>query len=153
MATQLSGKRTVEALLVQAESIHQADEDWEGAIERYKEILMKSGAVDYTEVATPSQWRQVWMGLSRCFYELGIYDKAIDAGTAALEMNRHFPHVHTYVALAQSASGDHAKAVKTMKNAVLYEAPWSDLTVQVNKNLLQDLTNYNSHDALTKQRR
>jgi hypothetical protein len=148
MATQLSGKRTVEALLLRAESIHQADEDWEGAIELYKDIMRKTEGEDHNEVATASQWRQVWMGFSRCFYELGMYDNAIGAGMAALEMNRHFPHVHTYVALAQSASGDHAKAVKTMKNAVLYEAPWSDGTMQVNKKLLQDFTNTNSHDEM-----
>jgi hypothetical protein len=35
-----------------------------------------------------------------------------------------------------------------MKNAVLYEAPWSDGTMQVNKKLLQDFTNTNSHDEM-----
>jgi hypothetical protein len=36
MATQLSGKRTFKALLAQVEYIHQADGQWETAIEQYK---------------------------------------------------------------------------------------------------------------------
>lgn len=113
MATQLSGKRSVKALVFQAEAIHQADGDWERAIGLYKEILAQSYAVDHNELATPSDWRQVWMGFSRCFYELGEYEKSIEAGTAAIEMNRHFPQIHKYVALSQKASGDHTSAIKT----------------------------------------
>jgi len=140
MATQLSGKRTVEALLIQAESIHQVDEDWELAIGIYQEILMRTIEVDHSEIATSSQWRQVWMGLSRCYYELGVHDKAVGAGTAALEMNRHFPQVHRYVALAQRAMGDYTTAIKTVKAAILYEAPWCDDTIRFNKDLLREIS-------------
>ena len=48
---------------------------------------------------TGCQQRRVWMGLCRCFYEQGIYDKAIAAGDAVLEMNKHFPQAHKYIAL------------------------------------------------------
>jgi hypothetical protein len=138
ISTRLSGRRTVEILLLQAESIHQLDGDWDIALELYKEILMMSEGREHS-IATASQWRQVWMGLCRCYYELGIYDKAISAGSAALEMNRHFPQVHRYIALAHRARGDTAEAVKTMKQAVLYEAPWCDETIQFNKDLLRQL--------------
>jgi len=96
--------------------------------------------VDHREIATAPQWRQVWMGLSRCLYEIGMYDKAIGAGTMALEMNRHFPQVHRYVALAQRAKGDHVMAIKTLKAAVLYEAPWCDETIRSNKDLLREIS-------------
>lgn len=141
MATMLSGRRTVETLLLQAECIHQKDGDWVRAITLYQDILMRSDGQEHTDLATPSQWRQVWMGMSRCFYELGNYEKAIGAGTAAIEMNRHFPHIHKYVALSHKASGDRSLSIKMMKHAVLYEAPWSDETVELNKELLCQLLN------------
>ncbi len=81
------------------------------------------------------------MGFSRCYYELGQYDKAMNAGLMAIEMNRHFPQIHRYVALSQKASGDLSSAIKTMKHEVLYEAPWSEETMQFNNNLLRELIN------------
>ncbi|KAL7491315.1 hypothetical protein ACHAWT_002009 [Skeletonema menzelii] len=138
MATQLSGDRTVDSLLLQAEYIHQADENWEQALGIYHRILMASYEVeDHNDIATPPQWRQVYMGINRCSYMLGMYDKCISAGTAAVEMNRNFPQVHRYIALAHEANGDHAEAIKTMKHAILYEAPWCDVTLQLNKDLLR----------------
>jgi hypothetical protein len=134
MATQLSGKRTFDALLAQAECIHQVDGDWEIAIELYKELLMRD-----QDSATPPQFRQVWMGLSRCFYEMGVYELAIHSGMAALEMNRHFPQAHKYVALAQRASGDYDAAIATMTRAVLYEAPWEDKNLESNRALLKQV--------------
>jgi len=134
MVTQLSGKRTFDALLNQAEYIHQADGDWERAIALYRELLMRE-----QECATAPQWRQVWMGFSRCFYEMGEYDKAVGSGTAALQMNRHFPQAHKYVALAQKANGNHALAINTMKNAVLYETPWDDKNIEANRDLLRKI--------------
>lgn len=99
-------------------------EDWEGAKEVYIERMLKK-MTDPT-VGTPPQQRMMWMGLSRCTYHLGEYDKAVNAGTAAIEMNRHFPQVHKYVALSQRASGDLEAARRTMARAVNYETPWDD---------------------------
>ena len=138
MATQLSGDRTVDSLLLQAEYIHQADSNWEQALQIYRGILMASyGVEDHNDMATPSQWRQVWMGMSRCSFELEMYDECISAGTAALQMNRNFPQVHKYIALAHKAKGDYAVAIETMKHAILYEAPWCDVTIQSNKDMLR----------------
>jgi tetratricopeptide (TPR) repeat protein len=104
----------------------------EQSLFRHKELL---GERDQ-ESATPAEWRQVWMGFSRCFYEMGVYDMAINSGTAALEMNRHFPQAHKYIALALKASGDYDTAIATMTRAVLYEAPWDDKNLELNKALL-----------------
>lgn len=135
MATMASGKSTFEARLLQAEYIHQEDGDWDLALAKYMELVMRG-----EEAGTPIQWRKAWMGMSRCFYEIGEYDKAIAAGSLALEMNRHFPQAHKYVALAQKASGDLESAIATMSRAVLYEAPWEDENLEVNKALLKELT-------------
>lgn len=136
MVTQLSGRQSFDILLSQAEAINQADKDWEGAINLYMQIM----TYYEQDQGTPTQWRQVWMGFSRCFYELGQYDQAMNAGEAAILMNRHFPHIHKYVALSQRDSGDLAAAITTMKNAVLYEAPWSDEIAQANKALLLEVS-------------
>ena len=94
------------------------------------------------ENASPSEWRQVWMGMSRCFYELGDYEKAIHSGSAVVDhMNRYFPLAHKYIALSHLASGNRELAIKTMKQAVLYEAHYSDETIQANKELLCKLMN------------
>ena len=119
--TQLSCDESFEALLAQAEYIHQADERWEMAILLYDELMMRE-----QWEASPAEWRQVWMGASRCFFEMGIYDGSIDYGKAALEMNRMFPQSHKYIALSQLGNGDISAAIQTMKEAVLYEAPYDD---------------------------
>mmetsp|Transcript_33893 Transcript_33893/g.82194 ORF Transcript_33893/g.82194 Transcript_33893/m.82194 type:complete len:358 (+) Transcript_33893:4606-5679(+) len=135
MATMMSGKQTFEALLLQAEYVHQEDGNWDIAIALYKEIL---GNFEQHQ-GTPPQWRQVWMGFSRCFYEIGEYDKAIGAGSAALEMNRHFPQAHKYVALAYKASGELELAKAAVSKAILYEAPWDDDNLQMNKRLWDEM--------------
>ena len=55
MATMLSGSRDISKLLLQAEAIHQADENWDRAIETYQNILMLSG--DNGENASASELR------------------------------------------------------------------------------------------------
>ena len=103
----------------------EATENWSGAKDAYIEKIFKK-VMDDPTVASPIQQRKMFMGLSRCCYHLTEYDKAIDAGSAAIEMNRHFPQVHKYVALAQKASGDLDEARKTMARAVCYETPWDE---------------------------
>jgi tetratricopeptide (TPR) repeat protein len=66
------------------------------------------------------------MGLARCAYEMKCYEKAIAASDWAIEMNRGFPGVHKYKALAEKARGDLDAAIATMNRAVLYETPWDD---------------------------
>ena len=126
--------------------------DWDGATRVYVDRVLS--AMDSPLVGTPPEQRAMWMGLSRCFYETKDYAKAISAGSAAVEMNRHFPGVHKcvkaskdrslwklkwhvkapwmlfclcknrFVALAQKAAGDLAGARRTMARAAIYETPW-----------------------------
>lgn len=56
MATMLSGSRTISKLLLQAEAIHQADENWEQAIITYVDIF-ELGGDDHERKASPSEWR------------------------------------------------------------------------------------------------
>ena len=96
-------------------------EDWKGAQDLFLETLKKA-----FEDATPVQHRRMWMGISRCSYQLKAYDKAIHAAQASIEMNRHFPFVHKPLALAQKESGDIDAAITTMAKAYFYEAPWDE---------------------------
>ena len=94
------------------------------------------------------------MGLSRCYYEIGLYEKAIESGSVVVDhMNRYFPMCHKYVALSHLASGNRDLAIKTMKKAFLYEAHWSDETMQANKVLLCKLMNKQETVAATVQPR
>jgi len=133
MAALLAGRSDFEGRLKIAQHYWQYTENWEGAIEVYKSIF------DETQDRSPPEQRQVIMGLSRCFYEIGKYDLAIDLGESAIEMNRHFPEVHKYVALSQKALGDIASARTTMKRAVLYETPWDDKNIEANKKMLHEM--------------
>jgi tetratricopeptide (TPR) repeat protein len=99
-------------------------ERWENAKEFYFKMLSKMD--DPSIGTTPPQQRRMWMGLSRCAYHLGKYDKALNAGEAAIQMNRHFPAVHKYVALSQKTTGDIDAARVTMARAVAYETPWDE---------------------------
>lgn len=65
-------------------------------------------------------------GLTKCNYELGQYDSCIGASEALLKMNRQFPGVRKYMALALKAQGKLDEAIRTMQRAVLYETPFND---------------------------
>jgi tetratricopeptide (TPR) repeat protein len=134
MAKQLAGKMDIESQLLQAEYIYQENGQWEAAFEVYRNLFLTE-----IEFASPPEQRQVYMGLSRCAYEMQEYDRAIQMGMVALEMNRHFPQAHKYVALAQKAIGDCDAAKATMTRAVLYEAPWDDNNLESNRALLKQM--------------
>lgn len=103
--------------------------DFDGALDVYKYNVMAIFEYDTNDLPrnfTAVQQRRLYMGMSRCFYYKKDYKKAIGLGESAIEMNRHFPQIHKYVALAQKASGDMEAAVRTMARAVHYETPWDD---------------------------
>jgi tetratricopeptide (TPR) repeat protein len=132
MAAMLAGRRDFSGMLKQAHYF-QLEKQWERAIECYKVAYLEC-----LEKSPPDQ-RKVMMGLSRCLYEIGDYEFAMDMGKAVIEMNRYFQQVHKYVAMAQRESGDQASAIKTMQNAVLYEAPWDDKNKEANRDILQKM--------------
>ena len=104
------------------------------ASESYRAI--KKEALQYGETAYVVQ---IAMGQSRCFYELGKYDKAIDAGENAVHDGRGRPQVHKYAALAQKAKGDIAGAKRTISRAILYERPWDKNNLEKNLEIKRDL--------------
>jgi tetratricopeptide (TPR) repeat protein len=132
MASMLAGRFDFRGAINQAE-YYQVVGQWESAIEMYK------GIFDEIPSRSPPEQRAVIMGLSRCCYEIGDYDNSISFGEGAIEMNRHFPEVHKYVALSQKATGDLDAAKATMTRAVLYETPWDEKNVEANKIFLQNL--------------
>ncbi|CAJ1960334.1 unnamed protein product [Cylindrotheca closterium] len=110
----------VYAMLARAEEMM---ENWEAAKLMY--FAMMENMTDHT-TATPPQQREMYMGMCRVAYHLKRYDKALAAGEVVLEMNRHFPFCHKYIALSQKAMGDMDAAKVTMARALVYEAPWDD---------------------------
>jgi hypothetical protein len=103
---------------------HETAEEWKEAMHLYATLY--GNIYDSEPNATPPEQRKIIMGMSRCFYELGIYEHSVELGLAAVEMNRHFPGVHKYIALSEKARGNIDEAVKIASRAVLYEAPWNE---------------------------
>ena len=122
----------IQFLLAQA---HEAQLNWDAALDVYKGMVVILSDGPPEEV----QLRKVFMGISRGFYETGEYDKAISAGETAIEMNRHFPGVHKYVALSHKQKGNLEEAHAVMNRAVLYETPWDDSNRQQNYDLWKEL--------------
>jgi tetratricopeptide (TPR) repeat protein len=120
--------------------IQEAMEDWSAAKETYMglvHVIMKDD--EPNKEVTPPLQRMIFMGLSRCYFELEEYGNCICGATDAIKMNRHFPEVHKYLALAQRATGDLDGAVITMTRAVLYETPWDDENVAKAVTFLHEL--------------
>jgi len=116
----------------------QQQKNWNGALEIYRDLYVQINE----QHATPPQQRQILMGVSHSLYEMGEYEPSIVLGTAVLDMNRHFPGVHKYIALSMRDSGDLDSAIDVMNRAVLYETPWDD------KDRMKALDLYNELVAL-----
>ena len=94
------------------------------------------------ELRTPSvpQQRQCYMNMTKCYYNLQDYTRAIYAGELALHMNRHYAGVHEYVAKANKAKGNMEEAQRTMQRAVLYETPWDTDNIEKQLAMLEEIT-------------
>jgi hypothetical protein len=97
-----------------------ATENWAEALEHYKTVFQDK----YTPFRTPIDDREVFACISRCYYELGDFDRALELGKGALEMNRHYHGAHDYVARSYLALKQYDDAVATMRRALAYETPW-----------------------------
>jgi tetratricopeptide (TPR) repeat protein len=93
-------------------------EKWENANEIYFKMLSN---MQDPSTMIPGQQCMIFMGLSRCAYHLGEYEEAIANGEIAIQINRHLPNVHKFVALSQKAMGDNDAARATMGRALVYE--------------------------------
>ena len=131
----LSQRDLVEVMLKKA-TAHQALAQWQEAVEVYRAIMKQ---MERPEDGTPVQQRAVFGGVSKCLYHMGVYDGAIEMGNAAVEMNRHYPGCHEWIAKAERKQGDLNAAIRTMSRAALYETPWDDENVQVQRAHLAEL--------------
>ncbi|KAL7559166.1 hypothetical protein ACA910_010104 [Epithemia clementina (nom. ined.)] len=120
--TRLQTSSYTDCYLIQADA-YEAQENYAAAKEIYFQALQ---TIEDPAAVSPVLQRKIFMGLAKCAYELGVYEKSIAASDAALEMNRHFPGVHKYKALSLKKQGNLDKAIRTMKRAVLYETPWDE---------------------------
>lgn len=115
-------------------------QEYKKAFDTYKFKMM--AVIDYDNpvaTGTPPQQRKMFMGMSRCLYHMGDYENAIGLGEGAIQMNRHFPQVHKYVALSQKAAGDLQGAVQTMGRAVTYETPWDEANQKIVLKMYEEL--------------
>jgi tetratricopeptide (TPR) repeat protein len=99
-------------------------EDWELAMMTFQNVLHLYPDDGQCE---PLQQFDVFLGLSRCFYECRNYKAAIEFGLEAVTMNPYLPGSRQYVVLAYLAMGNQRrKAEKCAAEAVIYEAPWDE---------------------------
>jgi tetratricopeptide (TPR) repeat protein len=163
-----SGPYRLFPILLQLADAHEAAGQWEKARDVYKDMLQQTMADSMQPQPPAPQTRKIFSGLSRCFYQLKLYQYAILAGQDALATNRHFPGVHKLIALPQlalvqqqqqqttSGSADRQSSrdtdheddftpptmddvLLTMRRGVVYETPWDDINRQVNRVYLQEL--------------
>ncbi len=80
------------------------------------------------------------MNMTKCYYNLQDYTRALYAGELALHMNRHYAGVHEYIAKANKAKGNMEEAQRTMQRAVLYETPWDTKNIEKQLALLEKIT-------------
>jgi tetratricopeptide (TPR) repeat protein len=140
-----SGPRRLFGVMIYLAEAHEAIVNWEEARAIYVTML-KETLNDDPETADAPQNRMIFTGLSRCMYQVGLYDRAIAAGEGALAMNRHFPGVHKLIALPQLALGQVEAARTTMRRGVVYETPWDEENREKNiaflEECLRDETTY-----------
>lgn len=98
-------------------------EDWGDAQDTYQGILRK---YPKQEQIRAQQERAIYVGFSQCCYQMGEYEMATSLGEGAIEMNRYYPWVHKFVALAYKAQGKTDQAKQVAAEAVVYETPWDD---------------------------
>jgi tetratricopeptide (TPR) repeat protein len=136
LGTRFKGSEDLTEMRIQQAEAYIELGEWQTA----KDILMtKIDVISTYGAGTPIQVRRTVMGLARCAYELKVFDKAIAASDWAIEMNRHFPGVYKYKALAEKAMGDLDAAIVTMNRAVLYETPWDEENRQKALSLYDEL--------------
>lgn len=114
---------------------HVENADFESAIPALQKCMTEMG--NWRRDAKME--RELFAQYARCMFEVGQYEKAVDMGSAAIEMNRTYENSHRYVALAQKAAGDLEGAIETMRQAVVYETPWDAENVEAQRGLLAEL--------------
>jgi tetratricopeptide (TPR) repeat protein len=112
--------------------------DWGKANDVYKSMLKTIPFAKSNEV-TEQEGHQIVFNVARCCYELGDYKECIIESNFAILMYRHHPGCHKYKALSEKALGQLDKAIATMIQACLYEAPWDAKNKQLQLDLYDQL--------------
>jgi tetratricopeptide (TPR) repeat protein len=127
--------RNFELFLLQGEC-YQGLKEWYRAMDLYIDML---STLTKPEDATSEQSYRTFIGLARCSYEVGDYERCIYASSLALSMDPHEPGSHKYKALSEKALGNIDRAIETMIEACLYEIPWDDKNKQVQLDMYDQL--------------
>lgn len=114
----IAGSSILDHLSVVAELWMRLDQ-WEKALDTFHQLLEHPGVM-----SSPPFQRKAFAGMAQCFYEMGLYERALCTGEASLEMNRHYPGAHRIVAMIHRKNGSLEEARRIMKRAVIYETPW-----------------------------
>ena len=110
--------------MLKAANIMVLQEDWELAMMTFQNVF---NLYPDDRQSEPQQHFDVFLGVTRCYYELGEYEAALQFGLKTISMNPYLPGSRQYVVLAYLAMGNQQrKAEKCAAEAVIYEAPWDE---------------------------
>jgi len=70
--------------------------------------------------------RLFFQNMSRCTYELGMFEQSIIAGESSIVLNRSYEGVYTSIALSFKALGKLDHAIWIMQRAMRFETPWDE---------------------------
>jgi tetratricopeptide (TPR) repeat protein len=88
---------------------------------------------------------EVLLGCSRCFYELGSYEQAIQSSEGAIVLNRHYLGAYTYLAKSYEKQGRLDLAVAWLKQAIRYETPWDEKNIAAIREAVKVYENQLTH--------
>lgn len=153
------------AYLLRGEA-HQQQNQWWEALLIYNKLLRAhhekqtaSATNQLNDLFSDDLLVQMWKGISSCSYELAAYAASIAAANRAVAIDRSVAGIHRCKALSlvQQAANSPEKtdemfgeAVRTMNQAVLYEAPWDSHNQSTNLKLYQSLSQDYSNSVMKK---
>ncbi|ORY43793.1 hypothetical protein BCR33DRAFT_850975 [Rhizoclosmatium globosum] len=81
-------------------------------------------AFQYIDPNANAEIRDLLSLVCKVEYHRGNFATAVEYGSSAIEMNRHFEGCYDYVILSQLKLGDKAQVEKLVKQSRTYETPW-----------------------------
>lgn len=121
--------------------IEEDSKDWASCQKTLRTLVasLTSNNNDTVVTLTPDQQLRVYTLASKCYFHQRQYDKAIEFGNLAIEMNRHYPQVYKYVVFSYFEKGDLDQAQTIANRAILYETPWDKSNQQQNETMYLEL--------------
>lgn len=93
---------------------------------------------------------EAFLGCSRCFYELGNYEQAIQSSEGVIAINRHFMGAYEYIIKSYEKLGKLDLALAWSKQAIRYETPWDErnvATIKASAKAYESLLKTSSHQV------